>query len=231
MKNEKTVICILNKNDGQNLETLKNKIININNSFSTFLIDGNSNDNSLEIARSLNLEILNFGNLSRGDSIIECIKKFKNNFKFIVFTSSDGEENLDDIFKFNEYFAKGADLVIASRLISGGKFKSDSEIKWLHRKLYLKIITFLINFFFRGKLHDCWNGFRGFKLKCFDNIELKEKHYLVEAETTIKFLKKGYKVMEFPTIEYPRKFGKSSNSIISSGFGHLRLLAKEIIFR
>ena len=37
--------------------------------------------------------------------------------------------------------------------------------------------------------------------------------------------------MEFPTVEYPRKFGKSSNSIISSGFGHLKLLVKEIMFR
>ena len=80
MKNKETVICILNKNDGQNLETLKNKIANVNNTFSTFLIDGNSNDNSLEIAKSFDLKILNFGNLSRGDTIIECIKKFKNNF-------------------------------------------------------------------------------------------------------------------------------------------------------
>ena len=162
----------------------------------------------------------------RGDSIIECIKKFKDNFKFIIFTSSDGEENLDDILEFNDYFDKGADLVIASINIRG-KFKSDSELKWLLETLF-KNVTFFN--FLQGKLYDCWNGFRGFKLKCFDNIQLKEKNYLVEAETTIKFLKRGYKVMEFPTVEYPRKFGKSSNSIISSGFGHLKLLVKEIMF-
>ena len=100
-----------------------------------------------------------------------------------------------------------------------------------YRKLYLKFITYLINTFFNGKLTDCWNGFRGFKMKCFENIKLTETNYLVEAETTIKFLKKGYIVREFPTIEYPRKYGNSSNSIINSGFGHLKLLLKEIIFR
>ena len=67
-------------------------------------------------------------------------------------------------------------------------------------------------------------------MKCFENIKLTETNYLVEAETTIKFLK-GYIVREFPTIEYPRKYGNSSNSIINSGFGHLKLLLKEIIFR
>ena len=32
--------------------------------------------------------------------------------------------------------------------------------------------------------------------------------------------------MEFPTVEYPRIFIKSSNSIISSGFGHLKIISK-----
>ena len=68
---------------------------------------------------------------------------------FIIFTSSS-EDNLDDIFKFNDYFDKGADLVIASRLISGGKFKSDSELN-ISSKLYLKSITFF-KFFLQRKI-------------------------------------------------------------------------------
>ena len=185
----------------------------------------------IKIAQNFGINISNFGSLSRGESIKECINKFKKDFEYIIFTSSDGEENLDDISYFKKYFSEGADLVIGSRLKDGGKFKSDSELKWIHRKLYLKFITYLINTFFNGKLTDCWNGFRGFKMKCFENIKLTETNYLVEAETTIKFLKKGYIVREFPTIEYPRKYGNSSNSIINSGFGHLKLLLKEIIFR
>lgn len=227
MKNKNTVVCILNKNDGKNLETLEKKVKRINENFTTYLIDGNSTDKSKEIAENFGLNVLNFGELSRGESINECIIKFKDEFDYIIFTSSDGEENLDDIFKFENYFSKGADLVIASRLIGGGKFKSDSEIKWLHRKLYLKLITYLINKMFGGKLYDCWNGFRGFRLSCFDKIILNEKKYLVEAESTIKFLKNNFIVKEFPTVEYPRKYGDSSNTIISSGFGHLYLLFKE----
>mgnify|MGYP001367311153 CR=1 FL=1 len=231
MRDEKIIVCILNKNDGKNLKTLENKIKNVNRYYTTYLIDGNSTDDSVKIAENFGINISNFGSLSRGDSIKECINKFKKDFEYIIFTSSDGEENLDDISYFKQYFLEGADLVIGSRLKDGGKFKSDSDLKWIHRKLYLKLITYLINIFFNGELTDCWNGFRGFRMKCFENIKLTEKNYLVEAETTIKFLKKRYVVKEFPTIEYPRKYGNSSNSVISSGFGHLKLLLREIIFK
>ena len=61
----------------------------------------------------------------------------------IIFTSSDGEENLDDISYFKKYFSEGADLVIGSRLKDGGKFKSDSELKDSQKAL--KFITYLIN--------------------------------------------------------------------------------------
>lgn len=223
------VVCMLNKNDGKSLETLKEKIKKIKKDFNIVLVDSNSTDNSHKIAKEINMKIINLNNLSRGECIKECINIFKNQFDYIVFTSSDGEEDLDDLYKFGPLFAKGADMVIASRLMRGGYFKSDRNIFWFHRKLYLIFITFIINFFFGGKLKDCWNGYRGFRLKCFDHINIEEKFYLTEAETSIKFLKKNFLILEFPTKENPRKFGKSSNPIIQSGLGHIILIIKNLI--
>jgi len=228
----KILVCVLNKNDGKNLDSIKLKLKKISKSYKVILIDGDSKDESHQVAKDIGLEIHNFKDLSRGESISKCIEMFINIYDYIIFTSSDGEENIDDIPKFEKYFHQGADLVIGSRLMPGGYFKSDTEIKWIHRKIYLKFITFLINILFKGNIHDCWNGFRGFNLSSFKNkeIRIKEKFYLVEAETTINFLKYGYKIIEFPTIELPRKFGKSSNSIIQSGIGHLILIFKKYFF-
>ena len=196
-------------------------------------MDGNSKDNSHRIAREIGLDILNFKTLSRGEAIVKCINDFKKKFDYIIFTSSDGEENYDDIYKFKKYFKSGADLVIASRLMPGGFFKSDTDIRWLHRKIYLKIITFFINFLFDGNIKDCWNGFRGFRLSCFknNNLIIREKKYLVEAETTIIFLKNKLRIFEFPTKEFPRKYGESSNSIFQSGIGHIILIFKKFFFK
>ena len=228
----KILVCVLNKNDGKNLNSIKFKLEEISNLYKVIMIDGDSTDISHQVAKEIGIKVYNFKNLSRGESISKCIEMFSNTYEYIIFTSSDGEENIEDIKKFEEYFNAGADLVIASRIMPGGYFKSDTEIKWIHRKIYLKFITFLINILFKGNIHDCWNGFRGFKLATFKNekLKIKEKFYLVEAETTINFLKQGYKIVEFPTIELPRKFGKSSNSIIQSGIGHLVLIFKKYFF-
>lgn len=225
----KIIVCVLNKNDGKNLDTIKNKLKKISEKYKVVLIDGDSHDQSHSIAREIGIEIYNFKTLSRGESISECINIFQKNYDYIIFTSSDGEENIEDIPKFEKYFKEGADLVIASRLLYGGHFKSNKNIFYIHRKIFLKFITFSINKIFKGKLTDCWNGFRGFRLKCFDYIKIKEKDYLVEAETTIKFLKKQLKVIEFPTKENPRLYGRSSNTIFKSGYGHLLLILKNLI--
>lgn len=222
------IVCVLNKNDGKNLDTIKLKLKKISKIYKVVLIDGDSQDQSHNIAKEIGIEIYNFKTLSRGESISECIKLFQQNYDYIIFTSSDGEEDIEDIFKFEKYFKRGGDLVIASRLLDGGYFKSDKNFFYIHRKIFLKFITFSINKIFKGKLTDCWNGFRGFKLKCFEKIKIEEKDYLVEAETTIKFLKNQHSIYEFPTKENPRLYGKSSNTIFKSGFGHLILIIKNI---
>ena len=228
----KIIVCVLNKNDGRNLNINKYKLKKIAKKYTTVLVDSNSKDNSHIVAKEIGIKIFNFKLMSRGEAISKCINIFRKKYDFIIFTSSDGEEDFYDIPKFENYFKKGADLVIASRIMPGGFFKSDSEKKWLHRKIYLKFITQLINKLFNGQIYDCWNGFRGFKLKIFNDkrLKIKEKNYLVEAETTINMLKNNYKIAEFPTIELPRKFGKSSNPILHSGIGHLILIFKKYFF-
>ncbi len=223
---DKIIVCILNKNDGENLKLLQTDIINFSKKYKTVFVDANSEDESRLIAKSMGLEVMDL-NLSRGEAISHCVNNFKNKYNYIIFLSSDGEEDVKDIFKFEKYFDDGADMVIASRLMPGGYFKSDKNILWIHRKLFLIFITFIINLLFRGNIFDCWNGFRGFKLKCFEEIKIEEKNHLVEAETTIKFLKKKFKIVEFPTKENPRIYGKSVNPPIKSGIGHIILVIKE----
>jgi hypothetical protein len=50
---------------------------------------------------------------------------------------------------------------------------------------------------------------------------------MVEAQQTIRFLKKGYRIVEFPTHEGARIAGQSSNPIFKSGWGHLAMLYDE----
>jgi len=106
-------------------------------------------------------------------------------------------------------------------------FKSDYNIFYLHRKLFLYFISKMINFLFEGNIKDCWNGYRGLDTIKAREINLVQNDFLLEAEMTIKFLKRGYAVKEFSTIERVRYFGKSQNPALTSGWGHIVLLFKE----
>ena len=50
---------------------------------------------------------------------------------------------------------------------------------------------------------------------------------MIEAQQTIRFLKKKYKIHEFSTHEGNRIAGQSSNPIIKSGILHLWMLFDE----
>ena len=112
-------------------------------------------------------------------------------------------------------------------MLKDSSFKSDHNYFYIHRKIFLFIISFMVKFLFGGDIKDCWNGYRGLNTKAANNLNLNESDFLLEAQMTIKFLKRGYIVKEVPTVERPRYFGESQNPIFLSGWGHIFLLIKE----
>jgi glycosyltransferase involved in cell wall biosynthesis len=224
---ETVALVILNKNDGPSLEKLLDEI-----DYTIFdkvvAIDGDSKDNSLEILDKHHIQTYKGISGGRGGALIYAFNHI--NSDFVIFLSSDGEENPADLPKIKEYLLSGYDLVIASRVMdSTSGFKSDHNILYFHRKLYLFIISRAIAILFGGKIKDCWNGYRGMSVQKAKNLNFDASNFLIEAQITIRFLVGEFKVMEFPTIERERYFGDSQNPIVTSGLGHITLLFKEYI--
>jgi len=124
---------------------------------------------------------------------------------------------------------KGNDLVIGSRVINIKSHKSFYNRSFIHRLIFLKIITFFVNLFFKGSLTDSWNGYRGFKTKKLKKIKSLANDHLIELEQSIKFLKKKFKITEFPTVEKNRIGGVSKIPIFTTGFLMIILIIKELI--
>lgn len=221
-------LVVLNKNDADSLNLILNEIdLNL---FNTVLgIDGNSNDNSLEIFKKYSIPCINRISGGRGGAIKYAIKNISEDY--IIFLSSDGEEDPGDLPKIKQELLNGAELVIASRMLKDSGFKSDHNYYYIHRKIFLLFISFMVKLLFGGDIKDCWNGYRGLNTKAAKTLNLSENDFLLEAQMTIKFLKRGYLVSEVQTIERPRYFGKSQNPVFLSGWGHIFLLIKEFFSR
>lgn len=222
-------LCILNRNDGESLKKLIPETP-LSVFAEVFAIDANSTDNSVDIFKMFGVPVFLQQTLGRGSAIVQALNICAT--KYIIFFSSDGEEDPNTLHLIAENLINGSDLVIASRLHkSNSGFKSDHNRLYIHRKIYLKFITFLINSLFGGNVLDCWNGFRGMEVSKAKLLNFDAKNFLIEAQTTIRFISAGHTITEVPTVERPRLHGSSQNPILSSGFGHLVLIFKEYLKR
>lgn len=227
--NKSIALVILNKNDSSSLQLVLQEI-----DFKLFnfilALDGNSTDNSLEVFANNSIPCINNIPGGRGGAIKYAINTL--DYDYLIFLSSDGEENPSDLGIIISTLNNGADLVIASRMLkSKSGFKSDHNIFYLHRKLFLLFISYSIKILFGDNIKDCWNGYRGLDVKKAKSLNLDADNFLLEAQMTIRFLKNDFIVKEIATEERPRYFGASQNPAITSGWGHIVLLFNEYFKR
>ena len=227
-KNKKQffTLVILNKDDLVGFKYVYS-LINKKDFFEVFVVDGDSKDGSVDyfIKKKIKYKILKKG--GRGAAMRYALQNCKT--KFIIFLSSDGEENPNDLKTMQNLLMKGNDLVIGSRVINIKSHNSFYNRSFIHRLIFLKIITFFVNLFFKGSLTDSWNGYRGFKTKKLKKIKSLANDHLIELEQSIKFLKKKFKITEFPTVEKNRVGGVSKIPIFMTGFLMIILIIKELI--
>lgn len=224
----KTTLAILNWNDLAGAQTV---VPRIDRSLfhEVFVVDGGSSDGSADYFKAQGLPVHAVTEGGRGGAMRHAVEIARGDF--IVFLSTDGEEDPADLKQFIALFEQGADLVIASRLAPGGRHKAQERITWMHRMLYLQFYTSLVNLAFGSGLTDCWNGYRGFRLSALRAIPTDAQGHLIEAQQTMRFLKRGMKVIEFPTREGQRVGRPSGNPILRVGLQHLVLLVREKLQR
>ena len=194
-----------------------------------FTVDGGSTDGTREFLQDKSVRIVDQDEKGRGEAFRVAFREAENDA--LIFFSPDGNENPEDIKKFKKFFDEGCDLVIASRMSKGARNEEDDKI-FKFRKWANNAFNFLANSIWnRGKspyVTDCINGFRGITKEAWQKIKPDGSGYTIEYQTTIRALKLGLKIGEFPTIEGERIGGESYASSIPTGVRFLRLLFKEM---
>ena len=225
-------VCLLCKNELLSLskifKKLKNELKNIKIKF--FIMDGGSDDGSIEFYKKNKIKFFTQKTKGRGAAIIEAFNRTKSDA--LIFFSPDGNENILDVKKIVNYLNEGNDLVIGSRMIEGARNEEDDKFLKF-RKWANNIFNFLANLFFNNEnyVSDSINGFRGLTKQKFIKLKCDEKYYAIEYQMTIRSMKIGYKIKEFATIESDRIAGVSQAPSIPTGLTFIRALIKEITYR
>lgn len=213
----KTLIIIPTYNELDNLPKLLPEVLSRNEDINVLVVDDNSPDGTaayVEKEMQLNNRLHLIKRASKQGLGTAYIAGFKyalqNNFDFIFEMDADFSHDPKEIPKFlNEI--NNYDLIIGSRYITGV-----NVINWPMRRLLLSWFANLYTRFITGMpIHDATGGFKCFKRKVLESIDLdkvRSNGYAFQIEMNFKAWKKGFKIKEIPIIFVDRMKGKSKMS-------------------
>ncbi len=185
-----------------------------------------SRDKTGKIALSLGAAVITDNGKGKGDGMICAINKIKEGI--IVFIDADGSHIPEDIPKIIAPIRSGkADMVIGSRYLGGSEELHGDFNKFL-RMFFSMCIAQIMNLRFRTSIMDTQNGFRAIKADIAKKLRLTSNHTEIETEMCMKCFKKGFKIVEVPSMELKRKFGESNISLSRDGFKYIWSVIKNL---
>jgi len=192
-------------------------------------IDGGSTDGTIDFFKAHGVEVVGQSRKGRGDAFLQAFEKV--DADAYIFFSPDGNEAVADFPKFKQELEKGADLVIASRMMKGSVNEEDHQ--WIKsRKWANNAFNWLANTRFRHTgpyVTDSINGYRAITRAAARKLQLDALDYTIEYQMTIRALKAGLKIVEFPTIEGQRVAGDTGAPSFPTGVRFLKRLKSEML--
>ena len=219
------VILTLNEIDG--LRAVYDRIP-IQDVDEVFAVDGGSTDGTREFYRDMGLKVIDQRSRGRGEAFRIAFQHASGDA--LIFYSPDGNEDPTDIPKFAPLLKEGYDLVIASRMMRGARNEEDEDLfrwrKWANQ-MFTRKANFLWN---RGGtfVTDTINGFRAINRTAFEKINLDSVGYTIEYQMSIRAMKLGLRIAEFPTFEGSRIGGESYAKSFPLGIQMLKTLWSEM---
>ena len=119
--------------------------------------------------------------------------------ELIFYTDSDNQFNIKDLDKL-------LPLIHTYDIVSGyRKNRQDPPMRIVIAYVYNMLIRILFNL----KVKDVDCSFKLYKREVFDNIRLRSKTGLIDAEVLIKARKKGFSIGQIGVRHYPRTRGRT----------------------
>ena len=190
-------------------------------------IDAGSTDGSAEFLLARGIRVLTQDRPGRGEAFSLAFREASGDA--LVFFGPDGNEDPRDIPKFRERLLAGADMVIGNRMSDGGVNEEDHRIlrwrKWANRA-FSAAANRTWN---RGpRIHDTINGFRAITRSAWERLAPDGSGYTVEYQCSIRAMKLGLCVAEFPTVEGRRLDPREGSRSLPTGLAHLRMYLREL---
>jgi hypothetical protein len=187
------------------------------------LVDGNSEDDTIEAARSAcpEIRVLVQSGRGKGDAFRTGFAAVTGNL--VVMLDADGSADPAEIPRFVEALEAGADFAKGSRYLPGG---GSTDITGL-RSMGNKVLSGSANLLHGTHFTDLCYGYNAFWARCLPFIALDVPGFEVETLINLRIAGAGMKITEVPSYELDRIHGESNLKTFRDGFRVLGTILSE----
>lgn len=215
----KNLVIIPTYNEKENVEKMIRKVFSLETPFHILIVEDNSPDGTAAIVKALQAEFAGLlhmlerkGKLGLGTAYIAGFQwALENGYEYICEMDCDFSHNPDDLERLYQAVARGADVAIGSRYISG-----INVINWpLGRVLMSYFASVYVRVITGMKIMDTTAGFKCYRRKVLETIEfekIKLIGYGFQIEMKFTAWKSGFHIVEVPIVFTDRKEGTSKMS-------------------
>jgi len=223
LKSPTTSLLIFTRDEIEGLQFIFNKIP-FDSVDEVIAIDGHSTDGTIEFLQSKGIKVVSQTKLGRGNAAIEGIGHCSG--EYVVFLSSDGNEDPEDVPKLIETL-HDSEVAVASRFMKGAS-SDDSDDPLRIRKFGNRLVTALVNLFWRAHVTDSTNGLRAIRRSAWDKLAIDSPYHETEFQMTIRAAKLRMRISEIPTAEGKRVGGKRYASTRKMAWTFLKSFLREV---
>lgn len=187
------------------------------------LVDGHSTDDTIIVAQQLlsGIHIIKQTGKGKGNALREGFAICTGDI--IVTLDADGSANPNEIYLFIEALMEGNDFAKGSRFIKGGGSHDITRLRLIGNYG----LSQFVNMLFSAEFTDLCYGYNAFWRHCLDYLQIDCDGFEIETLINLRIHQAKLKIVEVPSFEHPRIYGKSNLRTFRDGWRVLRTIVKE----
>jgi len=169
------------------------------------VIDGHSNDRTVEVAKDHGAEIVFQNGKGKGDALNKAVKFMDEDIEIVVFTDADytyPAEYVPEMIQILEQMPQVG-------MVCGNRFCSQPDKKAFRGRFTFgnKLLAFAHGFLNGVDLQDPLTGLRVIRADILRNWTIKSRGFDIEVELNNQVIKQGFEILEIP-IDYRERLGE-----------------------
>lgn len=179
-----------------------------------FVIDGNSSDDTQEIAKNMGARVVAQTGKGKGQAVQDALAMIDE--PYVIMIDGDGTYLAKDVHAMLKPLETGrADHVIGNRFADFDP-AAFTKLNLIGNKILNKFFSVI----YRKNLVDILSGYRGFTKQAIRELELHEAGFEIESEIAVDSMKKEHRVEVVPITYMPRPDeGDTKLNPLTDGFG------------